>query len=1292
MCSALATSYLRLTQLVFFLLLGFFQTGFAQEDEPMNQKKIDSLIMVLSYSEENADKVDVLNSISTEFLNVDYKKSLEYSELALNLAEKLNYQEGVVQASIGIGNIYINYSLNYYKGLPHLTKALEVAESIDDQQKVMQVYRQFAYLNSLLGQYDKAIEFNFRALDIAEDRGKYEELSEIYAYIGDLYIEMGDIKKGMDYYQMVFDIETQNDFEKSTPYALVTMGKFHRLQDDYPKSLYFFRRALKNFNAEGNVRWSSYVHSQLGGVYLGMKEYEQAILQGQMGLNLASSHNLKKEKLDNFMILAVVHDSLGDFETSLIYYKKYSVLKDSILTSRMTEQTEMFQSNFENVIEQNELKMMKAEKARTDLENQNSALMMDLAIGATVAALFIAFLLFLRIRHKSKINAQLETQKVELTELSLVASNTTNSIIIFDPDVRVLWVNNGFEQLSGLKFEDVKGRSMFDFPNVSEMGEEELRQLKVLFDSKVPFTRDAAAYHKDGSKYWVSMSITPVLDEQGELAKFISVGTNITELVNLEEQYESLVEGSSDAIYELNLNGNFSFVNDKMAAVTQYSKEELKEMHYTELIHEDHVEKVRKFYSEQFFSKEPSSYIEYPLIAKSGKEYWIGQNAQLQIQSDNGRVCGYQMIARNITEKKLAEDKLNKTHDNTRLLSEIGKQITSSLSVNDIIDKVYENINKLMDANVFGIAIHYPDSNELRFPAIVENNEKLGDVAFDLDDETRLGVLCFKERKEIVIGDYVKEVSKFLPTNEVATPVAGGLPDSTIYLPLILKDHIIGVITVQSFERNAYDEYQVDMVRSIASFASIAIDNAGLYQTMEERVERRTIEVRRQKEELEINYANTKILSNIGLLVSTTLDFGDIFDEVHESIVKMMDAEIFGVRLYEEENNSVLYKYEIESGVRDPELRISMDEKDNYTVWCVKNQKKIIINDNAVDYKKYVDEIKVPSGKQPESLLFYPMIVDNKVIGVITVQSFKKNAYQNYHLDILKTLSSYIGTAIDNAVLYETLEQKVRERTLEVRQKNKDITASINYAKRIQTGMLPSQSFMEQLLQDTFVLFKPRDIVSGDFYWMDRYRAKILMAVVDCTGHGVPGAMMSIIGRNLLDQAVNEKGLTMPSQILNFLQVGLMVAFGQTENEKSDVFDGMDISLCCIDLANHKLEFAGANNPLYIIRDEELEIVKGDKVGISAQYQAFGGYNNVEMDIEEGDMIYLFSDGYPDQFGGDRNKKFTYKRFGDLLIDIHLKPVQEQLEVLEETIEEWKGDRDQTDDVCIMGTKITFPK
>lgn len=884
-----------------------------------------------------------------------------------------------------------------------------------------------------------------------------------------------------------------------------------------------------------------------------------------------------------------------------------------------------------------------------------------------------------------------EEQKVaeELRELSLVASNTTNAIVIFNSDIQVIWVNQSFSEISGLNADAVLGKSPIDIYNGPLLNRQEQKELLDLYKLEKPFTLELESTNRlTNSHFWISMSVTPVFNDDGKLLKFVSVATDITEVKSLEAQYASLVEGSTDMIYEIDISGNFLFVNDVMTDVLGYSKQELRQMHFLKLIPDEHKSRVLGFYENQIKTKEATSYIEFPVLTKFGKIIWVGQRARF-ITNSVDWIKGFSVVTRDITDQKEIENELKKTYDNANLLSEIGMQITATHSIPEIITQVYGNINKLMDANVFGIAIPNQEQTALIFPQIIENGESLMNYKFDLTDNTRLGVLCFKGKKEILIDDFEKEIRDYVSEVDYIAPVAGEQTFSIIYIPLVSKGKTIGVITVQSFQRNAYDMYQVSLVKSLASFVAIALENATLYETMEEKITQRTHEVFKQKEELEVNYFNTRLLSEIGQLISSTLNLDEIFPELYEKVVQLMDAEIFAVRLYDEVNNAIHFKYTIEKGKRCEPFSISMNETDNYNVWCIQNRKEIFLNDNKKEYRKYVNEIQVLQGEMPNSLIFYPMIVENKMIGVITIQSFKLNAYDDYHLDILKTLASYIGTAIDNATLYDTLEKKVLERTEELEQKNTDITASINYAKRLQKGILPDESFMRQLLPDSFVYFKPKDIVSGDFYWVDRTQSKILFAVVDCTGHGVPGAMMSIIGRNLLDQAVNEKGITTPAQILNFLQVGLSLAFGQTAERKTDLFDGMDLAVCSIDRSTNMLDFAGANNSLYLVQDGELIVLKGDKVGISAEFEISNSYTNLEIEIKKGDVIYLTSDGFPDQFGGPRYKKYTYRKMEELFGRIHKMDISDQYRIIQDEIERWRGDKDQIDDICVMGVRIS---
>lgn len=263
-------------------------------------------------------------------------------------------------------------------------------------------------------------------------------------------------------------------------------------------------------------------------------------------------------------------------------------------------------------------------------------------------------------------------------------------------------------------------------------------------------------------------------------------------------------------------------------------------------------------------------------------------------------------------------------------------------------------------------------------------------------------------------------------------------------------------------------------------------------------------------------------------------------------------------------------------------------------------------------------------------------------------------------------------------------ETQIREQKNQIEHKNKEVTDSINYAQRIQKAILPSSNLIESYLPKSFIVYIPKDIVSGDFYWADKKEGKVFFAVADCTGHGVPGAMMSVIGQSALNRVVNEFGITKPAQMLDKLSLLVEEAFSKSG---SDVRDGMDIALCSLDTKTNKLEFAGANNPVYILSGNELREIKATKQPIG-RFESRVAFVNNEINLNTGDMVYLFSDGIADQFGGPDGKKFKYKRVKELLLHNQTKSHIEQKELIANEFNNWKGQNEQVDDVCIMGVKI----
>jgi serine phosphatase RsbU (regulator of sigma subunit)/Tfp pilus assembly protein PilF len=271
-------------------------------------------------------------------------------------------------------------------------------------------------------------------------------------------------------------------------------------------------------------------------------------------------------------------------------------------------------------------------------------------------------------------------------------------------------------------------------------------------------------------------------------------------------------------------------------------------------------------------------------------------------------------------------------------------------------------------------------------------------------------------------------------------------------------------------------------------------------------------------------------------------------------------------------------------------------------------------------------------------------------------------------------------------VLLEKQNIEIKHQRDQIFQQKQEITDSIQYASRIQNAILPPETLLSRL-SDHFILYKPRDIVSGDYYWMTQKDGNTVVVAADCTGHGVPGALMSMLGISFMNEIINKNDMIQPNEILNKLRENVVNSLHQ-KGVEGEAQDGMDLSLCIINHEKTKLQFAGAYNPLYLIRDDVLIEYKPDKMPIGIYKDKTDSFTNHEIDIQTGDVFYLLTDGYVDQFGGPKAKKFMVKKFKDLLLEIYKKNMKEQKEILSNIFDEWKGNINQIDDILVMGIRI----
>lgn len=355
-------------------------------------------------------------------------------------------------------------------------------------------------------------------------------------------------------------------------------------------------------------------------------------------------------------------------------------------------------------------------------------------------------------------------------------------------------------------------------------------------------------------------------------------------------------------------------------------------------------------------------------------------------------------------------------------------------------------------------------------------------------------------------------------------------------------------------------------------------------------------------------------------------------------------------------------------------------------------QKGEIIADTRKDKRYIIDD------HMRLSEIAVPIIYDNKTIGVIDSEHPDVNFYPADDLEILVTIASMTATKIMQARFDEKLQEYqsdlqtlVHLKTLELNKalnklkaQKQELTDSISYAKRIQKAILTAPNSIKEFLPESFVFYQPKDIIAGDFYIAEKINDKILLAVADCTGHGVPGAIISVVCHNAIKRSIRRIGLLNAARILDETRALILEGF---QGSSEEINDGMDIALCILDTQTLELDYAGAHINLHYFKNNTLHIIKANKQPVGNHiYQT--PYTNHKIQLNKNDSIYLFTDGYPDQFGGPKGKKFKHQQLRNLLQDFQNTSSIKQYDLLAKSFNSWKGDLAQIDDVCVMGVKI----
>ncbi|MEX1001365.1 MAG: GAF domain-containing protein [Crocinitomicaceae bacterium] len=1259
-----------------------------------------------------AAQIEYYISIVFYFLG-DTEKEMLHAEASYDLAKSIHDIQGMANAINGIGSSLYTNGKNE-EAIEKLEEGLALALKVDDKTLLGRIYDGLGQANFHLKNYEEALKFKHSALEMVQESGVKQIESYAHDGIGEIYTQLDNYPKALEHFKMSYALRKEMGFKEGMGATKIHIAENYSAAGDNLSAVQHFKEALKI------------------GTDLNSKE-----------LIYKAHHGLSE-----------LYEDMGNLTLFAKHFKAYHTAKQEFVSEKESKKIKAFE--LKGRIEQIQKEKEALEKKNLALESYFKDVQTLSSIGHEITSTLdiesIFTIIYERINslmdatgvfigvcnyQENKLQVKLaidQGKRDDYFEYSLDEKRLVNQVIKTSDSVHMddyekeifTYFKEGEELMHSqpssviiipLKVKQIViGVLYAQSVKKSAFSEHHFNILKS-FASYISIALDNAwLYEQMDAKVRDRTEELEMSYKNSELLN--KIGQELISTLNFEDVFERLyinVNKLMDAtifgvrlldkennrvqyLYEYERGKRLGEINVSMDQDNNYSVWCIK--NNDEIFINDNSTEFKKYVEEVMVvdGDFPYSLIFVPLI--DGKEV-LGA---ISVQSFKKKayspyhltivrtLAQYTVIAlQNARRYEVMEEEVKKrtseivkTYENTKLLSEIGKEIASELSSEDIILKVYSSINSMMDASIFGIGVYRKEKEDLFFAGAMEDGVKLDDFSYAVNAD-KLAAKCFTSSEEFVINDWSQEYHKFVSSNYEAAQ--GAMPESAVYFPLISKGNRIGVLTVQSFKKQVYEDYHVNMLRTLSLYVASALENASLYKEMEDRVKERTREIKKA-------YEDTKLLGHISRTIVESLEVESIIESVYESINTLLDATCFGIGIYDRQSNRLLMPGFIENGKHLDNVYMDLADENRLATICFKEKREVLVSNYMEEYKLFFKDIQSPiQGKDATSIIYLPLSTKDRVIGVLTVQSYKENVYSEYHLNLLRSLATTIATAIDNAILYESLEEKVNERTQElfqqkeiIEEKNKHITDSIRYAKRIQDATLPSVGLVRSYLPDSFVLFKPKDIVSGDFYWVEHVNDTVLFAVVDCTGHGVPGAFLSLIGHNSLNQIVNELGVLKPADILYELD---QIVYKTLQNnlEQTNIKDGMDMAICSLNLKNRRLEFAGAYNPLYLIRNGELQEVKGDKIAIGMGQKELS-YNNAELQLEPEDRIYLFSDGYADQFGGPKGKKFKYSQFKELLINIHQKPMEKQHQLLNHYIDAWQGDLEQIDDVCVIGVRI----
>lgn len=924
---------------------------------------------------------------------------------------------------------------------------------------------------------------------------------------------------------------------------------------------------------------------------------------------------------------------------------------------------------------------------------------------------------------------QIESQNKELEKLSLVATKVTNGVVIANGNNEIQWANESFLKMMGYSLNEILGK----IPMETFSGPKTEKSISRTTDDKGNLSLELIQYSKSGREIWFLINITTIKDQNGQIIQAVFVVTDITDRKKENEQYSFMVNNASEIIFTSNVKGEFEFISSSITSILGFKENELIGKHFSSLVDETHLEKVSLFYKEIINNNIATSNLEFLCKAKNKDLIWVSQSVKM-LKDEQG-IISFLGIVKDINEEKLNQIGLEKSQQlkekcNTLLYElsiENPKEYESIFSfIQHIINKVSNvlNIDRLsywtydsykLTCNVASRSIETNSLNKTLSKKDFPNYFKsIENEIYGLFNDT-------------LADKRLDELKDYLVQNNISSMLDFGIRE---------EGNLVGVLCSElTNTRRIFKKIEVEFFKGVSELISLSIQVFKNYEK-EEIIKRNETNFRLLNESIEdvfwlINIENSKIeyispnckklfgceeteyYNDIGTFQKYSYpDDLTIIKNAHQTILKDNFYEI-EYRVFV--NNEIKWIKEKSYLIRDDfgnpikSSGVSIDitnqkiidqEIKQLSLVAEKTSNGVVIADEHGNViwanQSYLDMFKIKLeellGKQPKQLFS----VDDKELH----EKLKRlnQTEKNYQLEILAQtytkkpiwielnttlLEDSYGKKLQVEVINNITERKNRELLIE--NQNREILSSIRYAQRIQNALLTNKEYLDKLPIDFSLYYQPKDIIGGDFYWMHQIDEIVIVAIGDCTGHGVPGAIMTSLGINGLINSVEEMQFTDPALILNYLDT-YIIDILSTSTDK-EVNDGMDIGIIHYNTETKEIIYSGAGRPLIIEQNKEITKVNGSKKAIGATYFKSDYFNET---IQGNDLAtyYLFSDGVVDQFGGDVFKKLGSKKLYNFFIEMNKKTTSEIEKEFELFFENHKGLTEQTDDVVLFGFKI----